>query len=609
MTTRRFPDPFAIETPAGAEGWEDMYNWYHLFGEERRELDSGRFWFQDRLHHPGALHPYDEIQCECWWQALGAFNTRIFAMPPAYGVDQRLLNGYLYVSPVPAPEGDVAARAEIFGRRASHYYEHWDQIYDEWKDKVLARLQAVRDLDFSPLPDLEDERVVFDHEGTSSGYRLIESFDRMILTMYETYQFHFELLNIGYAAYLTFFGFCKEAFPDIPDQTISRMVGGLHVDLYRPDDELKRLAKEAERLDVGDRVLDATDAQALFDELSTTEAGAEWVADWHHTSDPWFLFNTDPGHPGGYHIYDTWQDDPNIPLASVKEYVQRLRQGEPLDRPTDEVLRERDRITGEYRELLATDDQATFDEMVALARLVFVYIEEHVLYIEHWMWATFWKQSKALAASLAQMRTFDDPEDMFFLRRYEVAEAIYDTVAAWSVGSRPRGADYWRPIIARRREIYEVLDAHDPEPALGPPPAEISEPFTIMLWGITTDTVSEWLADDDDEDGERRLRGIAGAPGVVEGPARVVRHVTELESVEQGDVLVCPATSPSWSPIFSRIAATVSDVGGIMSHTAIVCREYGLPAVVGTGNAVATVRTGQRIRVDGDTGVVTILDD
>jgi pyruvate,water dikinase len=118
MTTRRFPDPFAIETPAGADGWEDMYNWYHLFGEERREQDGQRFWFQDRLHHPGALHPYDEIQCECWWQALGAFNTRIFAMPPAYGVDQRVLNGYLYVSPVPAPPEDIAARAEIFGPRA-----------------------------------------------------------------------------------------------------------------------------------------------------------------------------------------------------------------------------------------------------------------------------------------------------------------------------------------------------------------------------------------------------------------------------------------------------------------------------------------------------------
>jgi pyruvate,water dikinase len=430
----------------------------------------------------------------------------------------------------------------------------------------------------------------------------------MILTMYETYQFHFELLNIGYAAYLTFFGFCKEAFPDIPDQTISRMVGGLHVDLYRPDDELKRLAKEAERLGIGDEVLALDDADALFAKLTEVDAGRVWVADWERTSDPWFLFNTDPGHPGGYHIYDTWQDDPGIPLASVREYISRLRQGEGLERPTDEVLRERDRITSEYRALLADDDRPAFDGMVELARLVFVYIEEHVLYIEHWMWATFWKQSKTLAASLAQMGTFDDPEDMFFLRRYEVAEAIYDTVAGWSAGSRPRGADYWRPIIARRREIHEVLAAHAPEPALGPPPAEISEPFTVMLWGITTETVSEWLTDDDAEGGERTLKGIAGAPGIVEGPVRIIGHVSELDAVEQGDILVCPATSPSWSPVFSRIAATVSDVGGIMSHTAIVCREYGLPAVVGTGHAVSTLTTGQRIRVDGDAGVVTLLE-
>jgi len=110
MATDRFPSPFDIETPPGAEGWESMYDWYHLFGPERRELDEGRFWFADRLHHPDVLHPYDEIQCECWWQALGAFNTRIFAMPPAYGVDQRILNGRLYVTPVPAPAGDVAAR-------------------------------------------------------------------------------------------------------------------------------------------------------------------------------------------------------------------------------------------------------------------------------------------------------------------------------------------------------------------------------------------------------------------------------------------------------------------------------------------------------------------
>ena len=104
-----FQSPYDVPVPDGAEGWEQMYNWYHLRGEERREEDEQRFWFQDRLHHPGVLPPYDEIQCECWWQALGAFNTRILAMPPAYGVDQRIINGYVYVTPVPADPDAIAA--------------------------------------------------------------------------------------------------------------------------------------------------------------------------------------------------------------------------------------------------------------------------------------------------------------------------------------------------------------------------------------------------------------------------------------------------------------------------------------------------------------------
>ena len=73
------------------------------------------------------------------------------------------------------------------------------------------------------------------------------------------------------------------------------------------------------------------------------------------------------------------------------------------------------------------------------------------------------------------------------------------------------------------------------------------------------------------------------------------------------EILVCPVTNPSWAPIFQKISAAVSDIGGSMSHAAIVCREYGLPAVVGTGNATQKIKDGQRIRVDGGRGVVTLL--
>src|SRR3954453_8100835 len=173
MTESKFPSPFDIETPAGAEGWQGMYNWYHLFGDERRELDETRFWFADRLHHPDVIHPYDEIQCECWWQALGAFNTRVFSMPPAFGVDQRILNGRLYVTPVPAPPDEIGARAAEFVARASHYYENWDAIYEEWKVKVTAKLDEIRAIEFAPLPDLEPIETVEKHVGHSAGFRMV----------------------------------------------------------------------------------------------------------------------------------------------------------------------------------------------------------------------------------------------------------------------------------------------------------------------------------------------------------------------------------------------------------------------------------------------------
>jgi pyruvate,water dikinase len=103
------------------------------------------------------------------------------------------------------------------------------------------------------------------------------------------------------------------------------------------------------------------------------------------------------------------------------------------------------------------------------------------------------------------------------------------------------------------------------------------------------------------------LKGFGVSPGVFEGPARVVRSVAEIVDVEPGDVLVATVTSPAWAPIFSKIGAAVTDIGGIMSHAAIVCREYGVPAVVGTGRATVEIKTGDRVRVDGSNGTVTLL--
>lgn len=154
--------------------------------------------------------------------------------------------------------------------------------------------------------------------------------------------------------------------------------------------------------------------------------------------------------------------------------------------------------------------------------------------------------------------------------------------------------------------MYTALAGWTPPPALGKPPEQITEPLTIMLWGITQEVVEEWLGGPGGDD-PNVLRGVAASGGIVRGKARIVNTSADLGAVEQGEIIVCRITAPSWAPVFSRISAAVSDIGGIMAHTAIVSREYGLPAVVGTGFATQMITTGQMIEVNGDDGIVRIL--
>src|SRR4029078_7174831 len=100
--------------------------------------------------------------------------------------------------------------------------------------------------------------------------------------------------------------------------------------------------------------------------------------------------------------------------------------------------------------------------------------------------------------------------------------------------------------------------------------------------------------------------GVAASPGVVEGTARVILSPKELDLVEEGEVLVCPITAPSWAPVFTKISAAVSDIGGIMAHAAIVSREYGLPAVVGTGFGTKSIKTSDPRTMDGCRATATV---
>ncbi|MGH9304452.1 MAG: PEP-utilizing enzyme, partial [Acidimicrobiales bacterium] len=242
---------------------------------------------------------------------------------------------------------------------------------------------------------------------------------------------------------------------------------------------------------------------------------------------------------------------------------------------------------------------------LGLARTVFPYVENHNFYIEHWAMSTFWRKGRELGRVLAKEGFFESEDDIFFLRRDEVDEALYDLYSNWAVNAPPCGPTYWPPRIAKRRRAYEALRKWKPPKALGEPPTVVTEPFTIMLWGITTDSVATWLSA---EEGAGELKGMAASSGVAEGPARLVFSADDIGDVRDGEILVAPITAPSWATVFPKIKACVTDIGGVMSHAAIVCREYAVPAVTGTGYATRELKNGQRIRVDGNAGTVTVVE-
>ncbi len=232
---KSFPHPYEVKTPEGAEGWEEMYPYYLRFHEDRKEVED-KFWFCDTMHWTEPLYPFDSITAENAIHALSQYNSRIFRIPTALGIDLRVLNGYAYISPVEINDPEtINARLEDFRKRAGYYFQNWDELYIKWKEKVTNEIEGLKKLEVPDLPDIEEEEIVTKGAGISTGYHLLESYNRVVESMSKIWQYHFEFLNLGYAAYLDLSIFMKKVFPDITDQKITKIVAGIDVILYRPD--------------------------------------------------------------------------------------------------------------------------------------------------------------------------------------------------------------------------------------------------------------------------------------------------------------------------------------------------------------------------------------
>ena len=159
-------------------------------------------------------------------------------------------------------------------------------------------------------------------------------------------------------------------------------------------------------------------------------------------------------------------------------------------------------------------------------------------------------------------------------------------------------------MVQERRAEVERFSRVTPPPMLGTPPA-----FEMTDGGpmIRAMFKGELSPQNTSNGAANKVKGLPGSAGVVRGTARVIHSLAEAGKLQPGDVLVTESTEPPWTPLFATAAAIVTDTGGVLSHSAVVAREYRIPAVVGTGHATSTFQDGQLLEVDGNAGTVRVV--
>lgn len=272
-----------------------------------------------------------------------------------------------------------------------------------------------------------------------------------------------------------------------------------------------------------------------------------------------------------------WNDDP-IPLMRLVAAT--------LSAPSQARSDASAAAIAEVRALLAPQDLPEFEAALALSR-DYVPVIEHRARWQLKMVGGLRRAFVALGANLVAQGYADSPDQVFFLRRAELDEAARGELDIRAL-ARERYAEWQRN-----------LTLHPPMTLGLPIPIEmigaVSPMMRRMFGAVALPPATATV-----------ISGIPGSGGVARGRARIVGGLAEADDLQEGDILVCPSTSPPWTPYFGIVAAVVTNGGGVISHAAIEAREYGIPAVVGTRDATRRIPEGAMITVDGAAGTITI---
>ena len=240
-------------------------------------------------------------------------------------------------------------------------------------------------------------------------------------------------------------------------------------------------------------------------------------------------------------------------------------------------------LADDVRARLAADPEglASFEALLVAARQIGPLTETHNYWIDRMAQATLRRFVFRVAGRLVAAGAFDTPADVLFLRREEVPALL----------RRPKDG---RDLVVERRAEHAHWRTIRPPAKLGAPSEDDGE--RDRFDGTRVEST-----------GPDEVRGTGASAGVVRGPARVILDQAGFGSVEPGDIIVCPSSNPSWVALFAIAGGLITNTGGVLSHAAVVAREFALPAVVGTGDGTTRIANGRMVELDGSSGIVRLL--
>lgn len=521
--------------------------------------DAEITWDWDDMHMPGAL------------SALAGDYAGLVAAGMAYGHQRmgtpvqmrlRVWNGYAYyglATDVPAAQQDAMwKRRDLAAREAIQTADAY------WHERAVPEVSAAyawvaaRPVETMPLADLA------------------ETWDEVWARIGRCWSIHFYAIRGPYQVLDDLADLYESAIEvQMPGEALGLIGGGDH-ELQAVERDLERLAVLVARTPgLAERLCEPG---VTVDDLAAVpgaEAFARGLAS----------FLAEHGHLG--QNFDdlalaSWAEEPALLLA---ELVKRVRTPGAItaDERCARLANEADLLADRARTALAADPAklARFEAVLADARQIGHLTETHNYWIDRMAQASLRRFVVGVGRRLADAGAIEEPADILHLHRDEVRAVLR------------HGADQ-RPLVADRRRDLARFAAVVPPRQVGKQPSEGGG-------GDRFDGVRLTSSDPDE------LRGTGASAGIVRGPARVTLTQADFGAVQPGDIIVCPSSNPSWVPLFAIAGGLITNTGGVLSHAAVVAREFALPAVVGTGDATTRIADGRLVELDGSSGIVRLL--